>query len=289
MPLVSVIILNYNTFDLTCNCIESVYKHTKEVDFEVIVVDNCSTLCNADDFLLKFPNIKLVKSTTNNGFANGNNQGIAVASGTFILLLNSDCYLIEDSISKSVHYYLNNSLNGVLTAKLIYPDGRLQHTARKYRSIWWEILDNVRILPFLLPYKKRATLMLGKYFKCDFNTSCDWVSGAYFLFTKKMLKSIDNEQLDETFFMYGEDHLWCYIFNTVGFKSYYFANTTIVHINNGSTALHKQLRLRKTMLQHEIKILEIRQKSWLYILIFKLLVYPKELARIWAKQYFPKI
>lgn len=289
MVLVSVIILNYNTYELTCKCIESVFEFTKQVNFEIILVDNCSTERNADDFLERFPTITLIKSTVNKGFANGNNQGISKASGDFILLLNSDCYLIEDTISATVNYYLQQNLQGVLTTKLIFPDGRLQHTARRYRSIWWEILDTIRIIPMMLPYKKRANLMLGKYFKCNYNVSCDWVSGAYFLFTKKMLQSIDNQLLDETFFMYGEDHLWCYLFDKLGYNSYYFSESTVVHLNNGSTAFDKQLKLRKTMLQHEIKILEIREKSWLYILFFKILVYPKELARIWAKQYFPNI
>jgi GT2 family glycosyltransferase len=289
LALVSIIILNYNTFELTCKCIESVIKFTKEVDYEIVLVDNCSTECNADNFLAKFPTITLVKSKVNKGFANGNNQGIKVAKGKYILLLNSDCYLIEDAISTTLTYYINQKVNGVLTTKLIFPDGRLQHTARKYRSIWWEILDNLRIIPLLLPYKTRSGLMLGKYFKCDYNTPCDWVSGAYFLFAKNMLQELENQQLDETFFMYGEDHLWCYNFEKLGYKSFYFSESKVVHLNNGSTAFNKQLKLRKTMLQHEIKILEIRKKSWIYIMIFKMLVYPKELARIWAKQYFPNI
>ena len=289
LPTVSIIILNYNTFALTCKCIATVIEFTKGVSYEIILVDNCSTKDNANDFLLHFPNITLIKSPANKGFANGNNLGIAAAKGEFILLLNSDCYLIDDAISKTINYYFQEKMHGVLTTKLIFPDGRLQHTARKYRSIWWEIFDTLRFIPFLLPYKQRANLMLGKYFKCNYNTNCDWVSGAYFLFKKEMLLKLPNAKLDETFFMYGEDHLWCYIFDTLGYKCYYFSDATVVHLNNGSTDFNKQLQLRKTMLAHEIKILEIRKKSWLYIFVFKLLVYPKEYARIWTKQFFPNI
>lgn len=289
MPTVSVIIINYNTFQLTCDCIESVINYTKNVSYEIIVVDNCSPKDNPNDFLIKYPSIKLVKSPINKGFANGNNIGIKIAQGKFILLLNSDTYLTEDTISKTIDYYNQQSINGVLTTKLIFPDGRLQHTARKYRSIWWEIFDTIRVIPFMFSYKKRANLMLGKYFKCNFNVDCDWVSGAYFLFSKEMLQKLKNQALDETFFMYGEDHLWCYLFDKLGYKSHYYCESSIVHLNNGSTDAKKQLRLRKTMLKHEIEILRIRQKSWLYIFVFKILVYPKEYARIWAKQFFPNI
>jgi len=100
MPEVSVIILNYNTFQLTCNCIASVIEFTKDISYEIILVDNQSTECDADLFKDKFPFIKLIKSPENGGFAKGNNLGIGFATGELILLLNSDTYLSEDAISK---------------------------------------------------------------------------------------------------------------------------------------------------------------------------------------------
>ena len=101
---VSIVIINYNTFQLTCNCIESIIAYTKNVRYEIIVVDNASTKDNADDFLKKFPNITLVKSLENGGFAKGNNLGIAHAQGDTILLLNSDTVLMDDSISYAAKY-----------------------------------------------------------------------------------------------------------------------------------------------------------------------------------------
>jgi len=97
--MVSIIILNYNSFDLTCQCISSIYEKTKNVDFEIIIVDNASTLDNPDKFLELFPKIKLVKNTENRGFAGGCNDGIKVADGDNILLLNSDTKLLNDAIS----------------------------------------------------------------------------------------------------------------------------------------------------------------------------------------------
>ena len=169
MPIVSIILINYNTFQLTCNCIESIIQFTKGVDYEIILVDNNSIECDANLFLQKFSNVKLIKSAENGGFAKGNNLGIKQANGDFILLLNSDTYLIDDAISKTVNYYQQNKLNGIIGCKMLYPNGTLQHTARKFRTIKWEFLDLFRFGLFILPYKKRAQLMLGKYFKSDFN------------------------------------------------------------------------------------------------------------------------
>ena len=192
---VSIIIINYNTFQLTSECIRSVIAFTKEISYEIIVVDNASMECDADIFKEKFPEIILVKSQKNGGFAYGNNLGIEKASGEFILLLNSDTILTEDSISKTVAYAEQNPNAGVIGCRMIFPDGDIQYTARRFRSIQWELLDLFRFIPMLNPYKSRAKLMLGKYFRHDENINCDWVNGAFFLFPKKNIIPVTGEQV----------------------------------------------------------------------------------------------
>jgi len=282
MPTVSIIILNYNTFQLTCNCIESIIEFTKDVSYEIILVDNLSTECDADLFKQKFPSINLVKSNENGGFAKGNNLGIAAANGEFILLLNSDTYLIEDAISKTINYYKNESLKCVIGCKMQYPNGDIQHTARKFRSISWELFDVFRFLLYILPYKKRAELMFGKYFKSDFNTQCDWLNGAFFIFPKTALQELPQNKLDDRFFMYGEDHLWCWQFQQIGYDSYFYCDTKIIHINNGSTAKSKQLELRKIMLKNELVIIKERYGKGLCNLFLTMIYSAKEKFRIFT-------
>ncbi len=284
MLTVSIIILNYNTFQLTCNCIESIIEFTKEVSYEIILVDNLSTECDADLFKQKFPSIILIKSKENGGFAKGNNLGIEAASGEFILLLNSDTYLIEDAVSKTINYYKKGNLKGIIGCKMIYPNGNIQHTARKFRSISWELLDVFRFLLYFLPYKKRAALMLGKYFKSDFNIQCDWLNGAFFMFPKTALIKLPQHKLDERFFMYGEDHLWCWQFQQIGYNSYFYCDTKIVHINNGSTAKSKQLALRKTMLKNELIIIKERVGTGVHYFILAFIYSFKERFRILVKK-----
>jgi GT2 family glycosyltransferase len=286
MPTVSIIILNYNTFRLTSNCIESIIDFTKEVSYEIILVDNQSTECDPDLFKQKFPTIVLIKSNENGGFAKGNNIGIEAATGEFILLLNSDTYLVEDAVSNTINYYRQQKLNGVIGCKMLYPNGEIQYTARKFRTIFWEVLDTFRFFLYLLPYQKRATLMLGKYFKGNFSLQCDWLNGAFFMFPRTALIHFKQQKLDERFFMYGEDHLWCWQFQQIGYHAFFYCDATIIHINNGSTAKPKQLALRKIMLQNELIIMQERKGSGVYYTIFKFIYFTKENFRILVKKFF---
>ncbi|NOT50097.1 MAG: glycosyltransferase family 2 protein [Chitinophagaceae bacterium] len=287
--MVSIIIINYNTFTLTSNCIRSVNRYSVGVEYEIILVDNASTECDAGEFLKEFPGIKLVKSKENGGFSYGNNLGIENSAGDHILLLNSDTELKEDCISKSVLQMQQQPGLGVLGCRMTYPNGNIQYTARRFRSISWELLDLFRFIPWLMPYKKRAKRMLGKYFRHDETMECDWVNGAFFLFPKKILELFPGKKLDSRFFMYGEDQLWCEQVKNSGYKIFFYADTTIIHINSGSTDLSKQLSLRKTMMKHELEIMKLRQGKGMYYFIFKMIYVFKEGSRNVIKKIYYKL
>jgi len=283
MSKVSIIIINYNTFRLTSECIRSVLAHTRGTATEIILVDTASVECDANEFLVEFPGIILVKSAVNGGFADGNNQGIARATGDHILLLNSDTILQEDSISKCLAYLQQHEGTGILGCRMTFPGGKIQYTARRFRSISWELLDLFRFIPLLMPYKKRATRMLGKYFRHDEDMDCDWLNGAFFLFPKKILEQLPGKKLDDRFFMYGEDQLWCEQVKKLGYTIRFYAGTSIIHINSGSTDLSKQIRLRKTMMKHELEIMRAREGKGFYYFVFKVLYVTKESTRNFIK------
>ena len=286
--MVSVIIINYNTYELTKACIASVIAHTKETPYEIILVDNASTERDPNDFKAEFPSIKLLISAENLGFAGGNNLGIKYATGNLLLLLNSDTILTEDSISKSAAAFRAGNKIGVLGCKMIFPDGKIQYTARRFRSISWELLDLFRFLLWALPYEKRAQLMLGKYFKHNKNIEADWLNGAFFMISKEVLNQLPNAKLDDRFFMYAEDVLWCEQIKALGYGIQFIADTTIIHINSGSTSAAKQLKLKKVMLAHECEIMKLRKGKGLYYFIFWLIFSCKENARYLLKLLFKK-
>lgn len=281
--LVSVIIINYNSFALTSDCIRSVIKQTPDVNYEIILVDNASTECDADKFLDEFPPITLIKSQINGGFSYGNNLGIEKAGGEYVLLLNSDTILQEDTISKSVKFLEQNEGIAVLGCRMIFPGGDVQFSARRFKSISWELLDIFRFIPLLIPYTKRSRLMLGKYFRHDADIECDWVSGAFFLFPRKIIDQLPGKKLDDRFFMYGEDQLWCEQIKKLGYKILFYSGSTIIHISSGSTDMKKQLALRKIMMKHELEIVRLRKGDGLYYFLFKIIYVSKETARNFIK------
>lgn len=281
--MVSVIIINYNTFQLTSNCIATVINYTKKTPYEIILVDNASTECDPQEFKKIFPSVFLITSKSNIGFAGGNNLGIDYAKGNIILLLNSDTYLKNDSISLCASKLAENNSIGVVGCKMVFPNGKLQHTARKFRTIQWELLDLFRFVLYVIPYKKRAHLMLGRYFKADFDTNCDWLNGAFFMFRKQLLYQLPGNKLDDRFFMYGEDHLWCLQIAQLGYRHLFVSNSEIVHINSGSTDRKKQLRLKRIMIKHEIEIMNYATELKFNLFFLKLIYLCKENTRYFIK------
>lgn len=282
----SVIIINYNTFALTCDCIRSVLRHTKMTDYEIILVDNASTECDPEKFKEQFPQLILVKSSVNGGFAQGNNLGIEKAAGEYILLLNSDTVLQEDSIGKSLARMEAQPDIGVLGCKLVFPDGKVQYSVRRFKSIGWELLNIFRFILWLMPYKKRARLMLGKYTNYEEDTDCDWIGGAFFLVRRSIIGQLPGGKLDERFFMYGEDHLWCEQVRELGYRIHYFAGTTVIHIHGGSTDIGKQIATRRLMARNELEIMRIRKGNGLYYYVYRLLFLTIEGIRNFYKMIF---
>jgi GT2 family glycosyltransferase len=289
MALVSVIIVNYNTFTLTSNSLRSVLEYTHDISHEIILVDNASTERDPQDFLADFPDILLIQSSINGGFAYGNNLGIQKAKGDYVLLLNSDTILIEDTISKTVEFIIREKNVGVLGCRMIYPNRKIQYTARRFRSISWELLDLFRFILFLIPYSKRASRMLGKYYKHDKDIECDWVNGAFLLFPRRIIEQLPGKKLDERFFMYGEDQLWCEQIKNLGYKIFFYAQSTIIHVGSASTSLSKHLSLRKMMMVNELAIMQLRRGKGLYYYVFKMVFVSKETARNLIKLFIYRL
>ncbi len=232
---VSVVILNYNTFGLTSRCIRSVLEYTKGVSVEIILVDNGSTECDPEKFVVEFPSVNLIRNPVNEGFAKGNNTGINKASGDFILLLNSDTELHEDAISACYQQLKQRSDIGIVTCRLIYPDGAVQKQCQRFPSLCREFMLTTRLIR-LIPAGVRSGIFRGQWF--DHLTPCepDWVWGAFFMFRKKDLAIFPSSRLPETFFMYGEDLEWCWNFNRKGLGCYYCADVSVIHHLGKSSA-----------------------------------------------------
>ena len=237
---VSIVIINYNTSALTIKCIESLYQYNNGFEYEIILVDNASVECDANLFKEKFPDIKLIKSKENLGFAGGNNLGIEHTIGEYILLLNSDTELIENSIKTSLDFYKSQNNIGALSCKLIFPDGKYQSVAQRFPSIKYKLIELFRVQKFMSK-ENAGKLLLGAFFDHNVTVEVDWVWGAFFMFKKSLLNKLPNNKLNDEYFMYWEDVQWCYDFVQLGYKNYYLATTKVIHKMGGSSGKKNEL------------------------------------------------
>lgn len=283
----SIIIVNYNTFELTCSCIDSIIEFTDGISYEIILIDNASVECSPDIFLQKFPLIKLIKNPVNAGFTGGNNLGIQIAKGNTILLLNSDVVLTENSVFKCLEVLKNNAKIGLVTCMLKFPDGSVQKQCQRFPSILLTVLELFRIHK-LIPQPKRGLLMGNGFFDHLTSTYCDSVWGAFFMFPRKVLETFEGAKLPGDFFMYAEDLMWCYQIRKMGYLIYYNAATCVIHYL-GASSSSSVLRLKH---QNEYNFI-VKYYGWLYAKMLVLLrsilyttssgEYTPEISRIYFK------
>jgi O-antigen biosynthesis protein len=202
---VSVIIVNYNVKDLLEQCINSILAASKNLNAEIIVVDNNSFDGSTELLKSKFSSnssIKIIESPVNLGFAKANNLGAEEAKGEYLLILNPDTILQEDTLEKTLQFHKTNPGMGALTCKLILPSGKLDLACR--RSFPTPSVAVYRILGLSKLFKKSK--VFGKYnltyLNEDETYEVDSIVGAFMLIKKSVYASLNG--FDEDYFMYGE-------------------------------------------------------------------------------------
>lgn len=226
--MVSIIIINYNTLELTLKCIASVKFKTLGLDFEIIVVDNDSSEANTVEVLSKLEGITFVPSNVNLGFAKGNNLGIKYAKGNQILLLNSDTELINNAVKIASDFLSESKGVAVAAAQLQYPDGRVQFSCKRFPSIKYLLLERLRLFK-LLPKKIAGKILLEAFFDHKERVQPDWVAGTFFMFPRRILSLLPNGKLADDFFMYGEDIQWGFDIKNLGYKIQFLPEAKVLH------------------------------------------------------------
>lgn len=223
--MVSIVILSYNTKDLLLECLSSLKKNLKKNTYEVIVVDNAST----DDSVQALKKIKsttpqftLIENEKNGGFTKGCNQGAQKAKGTYIVFLNSDTRITDDSIHDMALYMEKNSQVGVLGGMLKNSDGTMQ---RSYGSFY-----TLGSLCLFLFGGDRGELLLQKHTS---EADVDWVSGGFMMVRKEVFDKVKG--FDEHIFMYIEDMELCFRIKKAGFGVYVYPHAQVIHVGQGSS------------------------------------------------------
>lgn len=266
---VSVIVINYNTPDLTSDCINSLINHTQNIVYEVIVVDNGSDKKFDSAQFSHLDNFKYLYSPKNLGFAGGNNLGISCAKGDYILLLNSDTIITQNTVKILYDYFRSQPKCGSLTPKLLSPDGSVQPCANRAPSLRLELRQLLRINK-LSNTETLAKLYLGERHNYNLPTDCDWIYGACFFTSKALIDNVFNGKLPETFFMYAEDMLWCLMLKKAGYSNLYTSETSIIHLGGASMdAMDEEDKYFNCMLPNVFKTICITSsKLNAYLIVF---------------------
>ncbi|HPF51798.1 MAG TPA: glycosyltransferase [Draconibacterium sp.] len=229
----SVIIVNYNVKHFLEQCLYSVFKASKNLKVEVFVVDNNSADGSVHLIRSKFPEVQLIENKTNLGFSKANNQAIQKSKGKYILLLNPDTVVEEDTFQKVIGFMNDHPEAGGLGVKMIDGKGGFLPESKRGLPTPWVAFYKMFGLAKLFPKSKKFGKYHLSYLSENEIHEVDVLSGAFMLIRKSVLDEIG--LLDETFFMYGEDIDLSYRIQLGGYKNYYFPETTIIHYKGEST------------------------------------------------------
>jgi len=242
----SIIIVNYNVKEFLQNLLDSIDKASTNISKEIIVIDNASDDGSIEVIKEKFPSVKLIENKINIGFGRANNQGLTIAKGKYILFVNPDCIVSEDTFDNMISFFESNSECGLAGCKILNSDGTLQLACRRSFAGPWTSFTKVTGLSNLFPKSKIFARYNLTYLDENKTYEVDAVSGSFMMIRKEVYEKVGG--FDEQFFMYGEDLDLCYRVQKAGYKVYYVHNTQIIHYKGEST---KRSNLDETRLFYD--------------------------------------
>ncbi|RJR24539.1 glycosyltransferase family 2 protein [Candidatus Microgenomates bacterium] len=273
-PELSVIILSYNTKELLRQCLESVTSNQLPVtskskkpttDYrspitEIIVVDNASKDGSPEMVEKEFPRVVLVCNKENIGYSAGNNVGIKIAKGDFLLFLNSDTKVYKNALAEAVSFMKENPRIGALSAKTLLPSGKMDPDCHRGFPHPWASLTYFLGLEKMFPKSRLFGQYHKSYLGFDENHEIDAGAGAFMLVRKEVVEKVGT--WDEQYFFYGEDLDFFYRIKNAGFKVYFFAKPLLTHYKGASSGLRKESKkINRNPRENRIKVAQASVKA----------------------------
>jgi GT2 family glycosyltransferase len=225
-PRVSVVIVTYNSRDVIGDCLSSLRQHEGE-GVHVIVVDNASN--DGTPALLEsgFPWVRVHRETSNRGLSAAINVGSRASESEFVLLLNPDTLLTGPLLAELIRFMESDSAIGAAGPKILNPDGTLQHSCRRYPTMWSSLFNRSSLLTKLAP----GNHISSSYLMTDFDHASirdvDWLSGAALMVRRSAFEAVGG--MDESYFIYFEDVDFCHRLHDAGYRVVYYPHAEIVH------------------------------------------------------------
>ena len=229
----SIVIVNYNVEHFLEQCLFSVRKAISNIEAEVYVVDNNSVDGSLKMLSEKFPEVKVIANKDNVGFSKANNQAIRISTGEYVLLLNPDTVVEDDTFTKTIAFMDEHPDAGGLGVKMVDGKGRFLPESKRGLPTPATAFYKMFGLTKLFPHSKRFARYYLGHLDSDEINEVEILSGAFMLMRRETLNK--SGLLDETFFMYGEDIDLSYRIMLAGYKNYYYPKTRIIHYKGEST------------------------------------------------------
>ena len=225
---ISTIIVSYNTAGLLNECIQKLRAASQNQKVEEVFVDNASKDASVDVIRRDFPQSRLIVNTTNIGFGRANNQALALASGRYVLLLNTDAFVAPDTLAKTLAYMDAHPKCGILGVRLEGRDGVLQPCCRYFPTPWNTFLQRSGLNRLF----KHVQMVDDMEWAHDTVRSCDWVVGCYYLVRKAVIDQVG--LFDPRYFLYFEEVDHCFAAKNAGWDVVFYPHTTVVHLGGES-------------------------------------------------------
>jgi len=241
----SVIIVNYKTSDVTSQAVQSVLDHPGDLNLEVIVVDNDSQDGSVEALRAAFPDITVLATGHNGGYAWGNNVGIRQAKGRYLLVLNPDALVYDGTLERAVSYMQNNPDVGILGGHVSLENGTQQPTLFREVSlsklVWGLVVPN-RILRNSRLFGDQRYASLSR----DSAQDVEVVAGCFMMIAREVVEKVG--MMDDRFFMYSEESEWCWRVRQAGLKVRYNPDVRLMHygaVSTGQTSPWKSVEIAK--------------------------------------------
>ena len=236
---VSIIIVNYNKYELTQKCIASIFNNVNDIEYEIIVVDNCSTNESYEvlkSFYIDNERVSVINTEHNNGFGDGNNFGVSNCKYKNILLLNPDVILMKNSLKKMLDKLESDEKIGLLGCKLLNGDLTLQYSCRRFIPFNEFILARTPIKKIVS--RKKVEKINNKYLMKDYDhmkeKEVDWIMGSCLMLRKEDFLKVKG--FSKEYFMYFEDVDLCYKLIQIGKKVVYYPKCEMIHLHEQASS-----------------------------------------------------
>jgi GT2 family glycosyltransferase len=231
-PDISVVIVSFNTRDLLKTCLRTLFQALAGITNEVFVVDNASVDGSPEMVAAEFPSVRLLANKVNRGFGAANNAALQLASGRYIVLLNSDAFPQPNAILRAMQHMDEDARVGLGGARLVGPSGSWQPSARMFPSL----LNDFLMLSGLSARFPRSRFF-GRADRTwadpEQSVDVDWVPGAFSIVKRAALDAVG--LFDEAFFLYYEEVDFCKRLKRAGYAVRYYADVVVIHLGGESS------------------------------------------------------